>query len=120
MPRPGPAPGTRPTPTLGPGPVQGEREVVTGMRWFGEPWPSADERAPVCLDDAARIDTPVGAPCLLCGELIDTDDRGVEIPNITLGADGAASVVRAYEHIECQTRSALGNLHHVLGRCTYL
>lgn len=53
--------------------------------WYGEPWPSAEERAPVCADDADRVSTPVGKDCANClntGEerRIGPDDRGVIIP----------------------------------------
>lgn len=51
-------------------------------RWFGEPWPSADRRAPVCEDDSMRAVTPVGIPCGWCAVKIEPDDQGMLIPYI--------------------------------------
>lgn len=50
------------------------------MRWFGEPWPSAERRAPVCEDDGDRMPVPVGSRCAYCEKDIEPDDRGVAIP----------------------------------------
>jgi hypothetical protein len=50
------------------------------MKWFGEPWPSAEERAPICDDDKDQDRTPVGSLCIGCGEPIEADDRGVLMP----------------------------------------
>lgn len=53
------------------------------MRWFGEPWPRADYRAPACEDDDLRVPVPVGKECVFCGEPIEEGDRGVMIPHLT-------------------------------------
>lgn len=49
-------------------------------RWYGDPWPAADRRAPVCEDDADRVVTPVGVPCIVCQVKVELGDRGVLIP----------------------------------------
>lgn len=51
-------------------------------KWFGEPWPSADQRAPVCADDADRVPTPVGKMCGKCEKHIWNGDQGVVIPGM--------------------------------------
>lgn len=79
------------------------------MKWFGEPWPAADFRAPVCEDDTERIPTPVGEPCLWCGEPIADRDRGQMI-------FGPPALVPA--HIECLTRQAFGGPAHLQGTCS--
>lgn len=82
-------------------------------RWFGEPWPSADRRAPICDDDAERIAVPVGEPCLWCTEAIAATDRGVTMPY--LSETGAVVV---YIHIECHVRSVVGSIGHLRGECS--
>ena len=52
------------------------------MKWFGEPWPDPDLRAPVCEDDADRVDVPVGETCGVCGNEIAADAQGVVIPHV--------------------------------------
>jgi hypothetical protein len=47
------------------------------VRWFGQPWPSQDERASICDDDAFHVETPVGRACLYCSDLIGSGDRGI-------------------------------------------
>ncbi len=71
--------------------------------WFGEPWPNPNDRAGACDDDAARIAVPFGAPCLMCGELIEAGDRGIFMPYYD--TDGA---YRVYEHLECFLRTVMG------------
>jgi hypothetical protein len=70
------------------------------MRWFGEPWPSAELRAPVCEDDAERMPVPVGSACLHCNELIDENDRGTEVGYIGPGGYPSGYGIR-YVHREC-------------------
>ena len=74
------------------------------MRWWGEPWPSAEMRAPICQDEAAHGPVPLGQRCVHCGELIDADDQGV---TYTGGRDHA--------HKECTTRSVTGCPAALLG-----
>lgn len=52
------------------------------MKWFGEPWPSAELRASVCEDDADRVPVPVGEECTLCTEDILEGDRGVVLAHL--------------------------------------
>lgn len=70
------------------------------MPWFGESW-----GAPVC-DPAEQVDTPFGAVCVHCGELIDEDDSGFAYMNGPVA------------HRDCFIRGAVGGLNHVLGRCS--
>jgi hypothetical protein len=70
------------------------------MPWFGESW-----GAPVC-DPADHVETPVGAVCLWCVDLIDEQDSGY------VYANGPAA------HEECCLRQVVGGVNHLLGRCT--
>ena len=67
-------------------------------KWFGEPWPSAEQRAPVCEDDADKVDPPpAGEECVFCGEGFAPDAQGIMMPHLT-------AINRAewgYSHIEC-------------------
>lgn len=81
--------------------------MLPANRWFGDPWPSDELRAPVCEDDSIRVDTPVGSQCLLCQELIKKGDRGT------------ITFTSSTTHIECQMRAVLGNHLHVRGECSY-
>lgn len=74
-------------------------------RWFGEPWPRENFRAPVCEDDSLRIPVPVGETCYLCTTEIGENDRGQETYGI--GADGQAEGPM-YHHIECIMRNTQG------------
>ena len=78
------------------------------MLWFGEPWPSAELRAPICEDDAQRVLVPVGRPCVHCDEEIVSGDRG----EVYGGGQPA--------HAECGLRNILGNHIHVRGDCPAL
>lgn len=68
--------------------------------WFGESW-----GAPVC-DPDEHVETPFGAVCLWCDELVDEDDSGF------VYANGPVA------HRDCFIRQAVGGLNHVEGRCT--
>lgn len=70
------------------------------MPWFGESW-----GAPVC-DPAEHVETPFGAVCIHCDELIDEDDAGFVYMNGPVA------------HRDCFIRGAVGGLNHVLGRCS--
>ena len=72
------------------------------MNWFGEPWPRADFRAPVCEDDALRVPPPPpGEECVLCGHPIQEGDRGLKIPHMAAPrADGLLTYEWRYCHIE--------------------
>lgn len=53
--------------------------TATAVRWFGAPWPSAAEPAPICRPDTHTA-TPVGWWCVRCGEAISQSDKGIVIP----------------------------------------
>ena len=70
------------------------------MQWFGEPWPSAELRAPVCEDDNDRVPVPIEAQCLFCGKDIVTGQAGISglvLPHIN--ADGSRD--KRYSHVHC-------------------
>jgi len=80
------------------------------MQWFGEPWPSAELRAPVCEDDAERVPPPPpGEECALCGNPIEAGSQGVVIPHIT--ADRTSPWISwteiRYNHIDCLISNVL-------------
>lgn len=85
-------------------------------QWFGEPWPSAELRAPVCDDDALRVPTPVGEGCMWCLEEIGAEDRGVVVPCVEMRLGRQVVELRPI-HIECHVRSALVPAH-LLGTCS--
>lgn len=82
------------------------------MRWFGEPWPTAEMRAPICDDDRYRFRTPVGKLCIICEQPIEAGDRGV-----IMGANPGMTPTAWYEdmffqticaaHIDCHVGSIL-------------
>lgn len=67
------------------------------MQWFGNPWPSEAERAPVCEHDELRTDVPVGATCGMCPNPIEPEQRGVWIEHMH---GSGVSEVRPV-HINC-------------------
>jgi hypothetical protein len=72
------------------------------MHWFGEPWPSAELRAPVCEDDSLRVPPPPpGEECILCGHPIEPGDRGIVMPHARYVGSGMFSTELRYNHIEC-------------------
>jgi len=86
--------------------------------WFGEPWPSAALPSPVCENPAQRVPTPVGEPCLHCGEEISSADRGVLQHYVDLGPDGKPVAKVVPIHIECLLRMTLGGPGHLMGLCS--
>lgn len=68
------------------------------MKWFGDPWPSAEYRAPVCEDDADRVPVPVGGSCAYCDKPISERDRGIVIPHL---GTAARLDVETYWHLGC-------------------
>lgn len=78
--------------------------------YFGERWD-----APLFdAGESRQTPTPVGQPCLHCGEQIADGDLGfMRVVVATVGP----SVLPA--HRECDLRSVLGGLDHVLGRCEH-
>ncbi len=86
------------------------------VRWFGEPWPLGDLRAPICDDDDYRIAAPVGEKCIDCDKPIEADDRGIVMaasPEIggafVLVVDGTERTVAA-NHIDCFINSVVPDL----------
>jgi hypothetical protein len=74
--------------------------------WFGEPWPAdwrENGRAPVCEDDAQRVETPVGDVCLYCKGPIGETDQGILMPYVK--ADRSATVSGV--HILCLIRQVI-------------
>ena len=84
-------------------------------RWFGEPWPSDELRAPICEDEHFHCATPVGQTCVNCERYILSTDQGVvmaaspEVGDaylIPLGGGDNRWVVAS--HLECFLLSILG------------
>jgi hypothetical protein len=75
------------------------------MKWFGEPWPSAKWRAPVCADESERVTPPPPWElCTMCSVVFLDSDQGVVIPHLT--ADG--EVREGYIHLKCLVSSVGG------------
>lgn len=71
--------------------------------WFGEPWPSAERRAPICEDDSLQVPTPgKGELCTFCDQPFKPGDRGVKMAHITAERKTEARSV----HLDC----LLGNV----------
>lgn len=92
-----------------------ELEDAGRMPWFGEPWPRAELRAPICLDDRRRVPVPVGRVCFLCGYEIRSDDRGLFM--FGLRQDGSTEDL--VMHIECNLRNVSGCFGLVSGQGTH-
>lgn len=75
----------------------------TPRSWFGEPWPRADFRAPVCEDDTLQVAAPVGLRCASCQEVIVATDRGTFL----LTFEGPDPI-----HRECSFRQVMGGIGH--------
>lgn len=69
------------------------------MAYFG------DWSAPITRD-IPKIDTPVGDTCIHCEEPIGEGDDGIRYANGPVA------------HYECQLRSVVGGVNHILGRCS--
>jgi hypothetical protein len=83
------------------------------MRWWGEPWPSEELRAPICEDDSLRTPTPLGESCAWCEEPILQGEGGVWM--LHWEPDGA---VEKPWHQECSFRTVMGSKAHLEQRCT--
>lgn len=80
--------------------------------WFGEPWPSGICYAPDGnVLHHNRIPTPVGEPCIDCGEAIEYGDQGKAMPY--LGKEPRIG----YTHRECLLRNVVGPISHLRGEC---
>ena len=78
-------------------------------RYFGEPW------GVPALAHAIPVSTPIGQPCLGCGECVADGDRGWMrgyVKDITPDGHVIRSVVPI--HAECELRSVVG---HMVGVC---
>jgi hypothetical protein len=79
------------------------------MKVFGLlPW------GPGFDDPAMMTETPVGAPCLHCGEPIEDRDSGVILPHVNLQGETTFEA----QHRECFMRGIVGSVGHQLGRCS--
>jgi hypothetical protein len=80
------------------------------MKWFGEPWPSAELPAPVCESDDDKIATPVGAICPYCTVAIAPDARGVAIPYLGSMSKHMSEPLAALNyHARCLLASVVGD-----------
>lgn len=90
-------------------------------RWFGEPWPSAELRAPVCEDDTLRVPVPLGYHCQHCIRAFADDDQGIVMAYtgpivddivFTVAVDDGTPLAHSQlvvaAHLECFLRSILG------------
>lgn len=77
--------------------------------YFGKKWD-----APV-TDGAPQVETPVGTPCLWCGELIQEGDRGLIYPMIHEDRTSTLKPV----HIECSMREVVGSMACLEKRCSH-
>jgi hypothetical protein len=87
-------------------------------KWFGEPWPSAELRAPVCEDDADRVPPPPpGEECILCGRGFKPDAQGVVMPHMTASdiMPGMFITEIHYSHIDCLIGNVTGEGSFALG-----
>lgn len=102
------------------------------MRWFGEPWPDAENPAPICDDPVYRVDTPIGRRCLYCPDPIRARERGILMATSWESDDGFPIWAQDPEdraptprwvvavHIDCLMRATVGPeletmLAHVAG-----
>lgn len=49
------------------------------VHWFGSPWPSQDEPAPVCEDYQLQIEIPLGRRCERCRLVFEEGSQGVRL-----------------------------------------
>ena len=77
--------------------------------YFGEPWD-----APLFDDGGAvQLPTPVGRPCLTCGEPVVEGDRGEIMPHLRVEGGRPVATVEPI-HAECGLLDAVG---HEYGIC---
>lgn len=77
------------------------------QRYFGRRW-----NAPAFMD-AIKVETPLGAVCLFCDELVDEHDSGLITPALLAEGPTMSAV-----HLECHLRSVLGCVAHLEQRCS--
>lgn len=76
---------------------------------FGQRWDSG-----VSWEDAVQMPAPVGHVCAQCCEHIYPHDRGSWTPCVRLNPTGL-TLATAPVHMECQIRSAVGSVAHMVG-----
>jgi hypothetical protein len=74
------------------------------VRWFGEPWPSEEKRAPVCSSDENRIEIPIGEHCERCEHSILPVHQGLRVR----AATGHRRPRYVYYHAPCMLANVLG------------
>jgi hypothetical protein len=93
------------------------------VHWFGEPWGNT-YRAPICEDDAFRVEIPLGHECIDCGKQFKKTSQGVITgcsPSIwghwMLEIEGVERPVCAY-HLHCWLAEVVGGemSHRILER----
>lgn len=79
---------------------------------FGPPWdaPIYDE----AVEDGAVAETPIGQPCNWCQEPIVEGDSGIMLT----AWDVSGKAKRVPLHKECELRSVLGSLGHMMRKCS--
>lgn len=95
-------PGTGDANPAGADRAEGEKEAAVRTPYFGEPWDAP------ALRFARQVATPVGVPCVKCGEAVAEGDRGVIRGAMTRAADGLPDFVARPLHLECDLRVTLG------------
>ncbi|MFJ5984355.1 hypothetical protein [Lentzea sp. NPDC092896] len=78
------------------------------IQFFGARWD-----APQVDPPAVQVATPIGEPCLHCGEAVEAGDRGLLRMAIRAGGAGVEPV-----HMECDLRMTLGGIDHLAGQCS--
>lgn len=75
--------------------------------YFGLRW------GPSSFDPSLMTVTPVGEPCLHCGEPVEDGDSGL----ITQVVSETSCEIRA-QHRECFLRQLVGSVGHLEGKCS--
>jgi len=78
--------------------------------YFGQRWD-----APTLDGRTRQIDPPAGEKCLHCSEPIEASDRGLLRLAIREDVNGKSVGAMEPTHLECDLRSALGNVTHMSG-----
>lgn len=75
------------------------------MKYFGDP----KFRKP----DEEQVATPIGVPCLHCGDAIHEEDTGT----MEIFVDTSGAVLKPL-HYECRLRGVIGSVGHQKGLCS--
>lgn len=76
------------------------------MKYFGRIWPSG-----IC-DDGDKVETPVGRPCLWCGEEIVDGDQGIMMSYMD------TEVTLQPMHKNCMIRQTVGSVARIERHCS--